>query len=123
LDVDSVALAADPKQPAQILPNLIDNAYQAMPDGGSLRVAAHADTEAVIITVEDSGGGIDPTMVDRFFEPFFTTRSDGTGLGLAIVRRLTEGHGGHIAIENRSSGGAIVTLRLPSEPSKELAWH
>jgi len=123
LDVDSVALAADPKQLAQILTNLIDNAYQAMPGGGSLRIAAQTDTDAVIITVEDSGGGIDQTLADRFFEPFFTTRSDGTGLGLAIVRRLTEGHGGHIAIENGPSGGAIVTLRLPTEPSKELAWH
>ena len=123
LDVDSVELEADPKQLAQILTNLIDNAYQAMPDGGSLRVAAHAEPDSVIITVEDSGGGIDPTMVDQFFEPFFTTRSDGTGLGLAIVRRLTEGHGGRIAIENGSSGGAVVTLRLPTERSRELAWH
>jgi signal transduction histidine kinase len=123
LDVNSVALEADPKQLAQILTNLIDNAYQAMPDGGSLRIAARADADAVIITVEDTGGGIDQTMVERFFEPFFTTRSDGTGLGLAIVRRLTERHGGHIAIENGPSGGAIVTLRLPTDTSRELAWH
>ncbi len=123
LDVDSVRLEADSKQLAQILTNLIDNAYQAMPEGGSLRIGAHADTDSVIITVEDSGGGIDPAMVDQFFEPFFTTRSDGTGLGLAIVRRLTEGHRGTIAIDNRQSGGAIVTLRLPNEPSRELAWH
>ena len=114
LDVDSVALQADSNQLAQILTNLIDNAYQAMPEGGSLCIGAHADTDTVIITVEDTGGGIDLTLVDRFFEPFFTTRSDGTGLGLAIVRRLTEGHGGQIAIENGKLGGAIVTLRITS---------
>ena len=62
-------------------------------------------------------------LVERFFEPFFTTRSDGTGLGLAIVRRLTEGHGGKISIENGKSGGAIVTVRLPIEPTRELAWR
>ncbi len=123
LDVDPLTLQADSKQLAQILTNLVDNAYQAMPEGGSLRIGAHADTDTVVITVEDTGGGIDQTLVDRFFEPFFTTRSDGTGLGLAIVRRLTEGHGGQIAMENGKFGGAIVTLRLPAEPSRELAWH
>ena len=122
-DVDDVALNADAKQIAQILTNLIDNAYQAMPDGGSLRIAARAEGDAAVITVQDSGEGIDKDLVERFFEPFFTTRSDGTGLGLAIVRRLIEGHGGSISIANGPAGGAIVTVRLPLEPSRELAWR
>jgi signal transduction histidine kinase len=122
-DVGAVELNADSKQIAQILTNLVDNAYQAMPEGGSLRIAARIEGNAAIITVEDSGEGIDQELVDRFFEPFFTTRSDGTGLGLAIVRRLTEGHGGEISIQNGKAGGAIVTLRLPIEPMRELAWR
>jgi len=122
-EVGQVTLKADSKQLAQILTNLVDNAYQAMPEGGSLRIGARIEGDAAVITVEDSGEGIDPTLAERFFEPFFTTRSDGTGLGLAIVRRLTEAHGGQISIENRSSGGAVVTVRLPIEPSRELAWR
>ena len=122
-DVGQIVLKADSKQVAQILTNLVENAYQAMPDGGSVRIAAHAEDGMAVITVEDSGEGVDQELVERFFEPFFTTRSDGTGLGLAIVRRLTEGHGGKISIENGRSGGAIVTVRLPIEPSRELAWR
>jgi signal transduction histidine kinase len=122
-DIAPIVLNADAKQVAQILTNLVDNAYQAMPEGGSLRIAARADGDIAIITVQDSGAGVDPALVERFFEPFFTTRSDGTGLGLAIVRRLIEGHGGKISIENGPSGGAIVTVRLPIEPSRELVWR
>jgi two-component system, NtrC family, sensor histidine kinase AtoS len=122
-DVEPVRLNADAKQIAQILTNLVDNAIQAMPDGGSLHISARTEGDAAVITVEDSGEGVDPDLVERFFEPFFTTRSEGTGLGLAIVRRLTEGHGGQISIENGRSGGAIVTVRLPIEPTRELAWR
>ena len=122
-EIEPVALSADSKQIAQILTNLVDNAYQAMPEGGSLCLSARAEGDTAVITVQDSGTGVDPALVERFFEPFFTTRSEGTGLGLAIVRRLTEGHGGTISIENGPSGGAIVTVRLPIEPSRELAWR
>ncbi len=122
-DVGELELNADSAQIAQILTNLVDNAYQAMPNGGSLRIAARTEGNAAIITVEDSGEGVDQELVERFFEPFFTTRSEGTGLGLAIVRRLTEGHGGEISIQNGESGGAIVTVRLPIEPTRELAWR
>ncbi len=122
-DIGTVALHADAKQVAQILTNLVENAYQAMPDGGSLRITAHTEDHVVVITVADTGDGVDAALVERFFEPFFTTRSEGTGLGLAIVRRLVEGHGGVISIENGPTGGAIVTVRLPIQPSRELAWR
>ena len=122
-EVGSVTLTADSKQLAQILTNLINNAYQAMPDGGSLRIAAHADGDTAVISVEDTGEGVDLALIERFFEPFFTTKANGTGLGLAIVRRLTEAHGGQISIENRAAGGVIVTVRLPIQPSRELAWR
>jgi signal transduction histidine kinase len=120
-EVGSFELNADPKQLAQILTNLINNGYQAMPEGGSLRIAARIEGDAAVISVEDSGGGIDQALSEQLFEPFFTTRPNGTGLGLAIVRRLTEGHGGQISIENGPTGGALVTVRLPIEPSRELA--
>jgi two-component system sensor histidine kinase HydH len=122
-DVESFALSADSIQLAQILTNLINNAYQAMPNGGSVRVSARAEGDTAVISVEDSGEGIDQALFERLFEPFFTTKPNGTGLGLAIVRRLTEGHGGQISIENGRAGGAVVTVRLPIQPSRELAWR
>jgi two-component system sensor histidine kinase HydH len=122
-DVESFELSADSIQLAQILTNLINNAYQAMPAGGSVRVSARAEGDTAVISVEDSGEGIDQALLERLFEPFFTTKPNGTGLGLAIVRRLTEGHGGQISIENGRAGGAVVTVRLPIQPSRELAWR
>jgi len=123
LNIASVELSADTKQLAQILTNLITNAYQAMPDGGSLRIAARPESDTVVISVEDSGVGIDESLVERLFEPFFSTKAEGTGLGLAIVRRLTEAHGGQITIENGRISGVVVTVRLPMHPSNELAWR
>jgi signal transduction histidine kinase len=120
-DVGELELNADPTQLAQILTNLVNNGYQAMPDGGSLRIAARVEGDTAVISVEDSGEGVDDALVERLFEPFFTTKPNGTGLGLAIVRRLTEGHGGQISIENAPTGGAVVTVRLPLQPSRELA--
>ena len=101
----------------------MDNAYQAMPEGGTLRIEARTQGDIAVITIQDTGEGIDPDLVDQFFEPFFTTRSEGTGLGLAIVRRLIEAHGGQISIANAETGGAVVTVRLPLEPARELVWR
>ena len=104
---------ADRGQLVQILTKLITNAYQAMPDGGPLRVTGSKSDGFVEITVEDSGVGIDPAVAERLLEPFFTTKPTGTGLGLAIVKRFAEGHNGTVSIENGPIGGARVTIRLP----------
>src|SRR5674476_344132 len=85
---------------AEQLPNLIINAYQAMPDGGSLRVTGSESDGFVEITMEDSGVGIDPAVAERLLEPFFTTKPTGAGLGLAIVKRFAEGHHGAVSIES-----------------------
>ena len=106
-------LAADRAQLVQMLTNLITNAYQAMPDGGPLRVTGSKSDGFVEITVEDSGVGIDPAVAERLLEPFFTTKPTGTGLGLAIVKRFAEGHNGTVSIEGGPTGGARVTIRLP----------
>jgi signal transduction histidine kinase len=108
-----VDLAADRGQLVQILTKLITNAYQAMPDGGPLRVTGSKSDGFVEITVEDSGVGIDPAVAERLLEPFFTTKPTGTGLGLAIVKRFAEGHDGTVSIEDGPTGGARVTIRLP----------
>jgi signal transduction histidine kinase len=108
-----VEVAADRAQLVQMLTNLITNAYQAMPDGGLVRVTGTESDGFVEITVEDSGVGIDPAVAERLLEPFFTTKPTGTGLGLATVKHLAEGHNGTVSIENGPTGGARVTIRLP----------
>ncbi|HVB93877.1 MAG TPA: ATP-binding protein, partial [Acidimicrobiales bacterium] len=98
---------------------LITNAYQAMPDGGRLRVTGSESDGFTEITVEDSGEGIDPAVAERLLEPFFTTRPTGTGLGLAIVNRFAEVHNGTVSIEGGPTGGARVTVRLPNTTTRE----
>jgi signal transduction histidine kinase len=114
---DSVRFAGDAPLMTQVMTNLITNAYQAMPLGGSVRLAAFHEDHAVRITVQDGGDGFTSEVADRLFDPFFTTKDDGTGLGLAIVRRLVELHHGTVNIENVDGGGATVSIRLPDEAS------
>ncbi|HZU80875.1 MAG TPA: HAMP domain-containing sensor histidine kinase [Acidimicrobiales bacterium] len=101
----------------QVMTNLVTNAYQAMPSGGTVRLSATSDDGATVITVEDEGDGIDPAVTERLFDPFVTTKHEGTGLGLAIVRRLVTAHGGEVEVENRPDRGARFTIRLPNARS------
>jgi signal transduction histidine kinase len=114
----SIVLQADFGQLVQILSNILDNAYQAMPNGGVISLVADVEGSMAVIRVENSDSEIDAAISERIFEPFFTTRPDGTGLGLAIVRRLAEAHGGSVSVENAASGGVVVTIRLPREPAR-----
>ena len=113
VDGRDVPIDADAAQLTQMLSNLVTNAYQAMPDGGSVEVVAAAADGHVDIVVEDTGPGLDTKAETRAFDPFFTTKAQGTGLGLAIVQRMAEAHGGSVTLENRESGGARVVIRLP----------
>ncbi len=110
---NGVILQADGAQFTQMLTNVISNAYEAMPDGGSLRIAGSESDAFVQVTLEDTGVGIDPAVAGQIMEPFFTTKPVGTGLGLAIVQRFTAGHGGNIVIESGAVSGARVTIQLP----------
>jgi len=110
---------ADEHQLVQILTNVLTNAYQAMPDGGSLLITSARDDGFVDITVRDNGVGIDEPHLGRLFEPFFTTKPTGTGLGLAIVKRLAEGHGGTASVESPLDGGASVIVRFPVAKSDD----
>jgi signal transduction histidine kinase/HAMP domain-containing protein len=110
---------ADRPTLARAFVNLIENALQAMPHGGSLSLrAARApgDGHRVEIEVRDTGIGIDPAILPRLFEPYFSTRSGGTGLGLAIVRRAVEDHGGTIGIDSRPGAGTVIRVALPTAP-------
>jgi signal transduction histidine kinase len=113
VDVAELTVRADRLQMSEVLSNLFTNAYDAVADGGSVWVGTATSANEAILTVEDSGSGIDDAVAAQIFEPFFTTKTKGTGLGLAIVRRLVEAHGGTVAIENKPSRGARVTVHLP----------
>jgi PAS domain S-box-containing protein len=96
-----------------VITNLVFNARDAINGDGAIHVAAAREDDVVSITVSDTGCGIAPHMLDRIFEPLFTTKRNGTGLGLAIARRLMEGQGGSLDAANRHEGGSVfrVTVR------------
>lgn len=111
-------IAADRDMMRRAVLNLVLNALDAMPDGGTLTVTSSVDGEAVELEVADSGPGLSDESRRRAFEPFYTTKQRGTGLGLAIVSRIADAHGGEVIAKNRPEGGAAFALRIPC-PVKE----
>jgi nitrogen fixation/metabolism regulation signal transduction histidine kinase len=107
------AVRADRDQVLQVLLNLVQNALEAMPGGGTVAISARRDGAAVAFSVTDSGPGIAPDHLPRLFEPYFTTKAGGTGLGLAIAQRIAEEHGGRLDAESPPGEGATFTLRVP----------
>jgi len=97
----------------QVVINLVRNAAQASPVGGEVRVLVDEDAGAASIRVIDRGAGIEPALLARLGEPFFTTKEGGTGLGLGISRRIVEEHGGTLAIRSQPGEGTEVAVRLP----------
>ena len=114
------SIQADRQQLRQLFLNLLTNASDAMPQGGTLTVrAARASLEgsrAVAVEFADTGEGISAKDLDSIWEPFFTTKPEGkgTGLGLAICRRIVAEHGGTIEIESRNGTGATVRMLFPA---------
>ena len=105
---------ADLKHIEQVLGNLILNAYQAMPSGGSLTVSACPMEDEISISVQDSGIGIPSENMDRLFEPLYTTKSEGIGLGLPVSKMLIEANGGRIEVNSDPQQGSRFTVFLPS---------
>ena len=110
---ETLVVRADPSQVVQVLENLINNAYQAMPDGGELTIKAREENNNVVISVTDTGYGIHEENLKEIFEPLFTTRRSGVGLGLAISRDLIGANKGSIEVESVIGHGTTFTLRLP----------
>jgi PAS domain S-box-containing protein len=113
LRADLPAMPLDGNQIKQAFYNLIRNACQAMPDGGTLTVESTFNDYEVRVAFSDTGKGISAENMNHLFQPFFTTRGTGTGLGLMIVRRIIREHGGEIDIESRVGKGTRFTLTLP----------
>ena len=126
--LDELGVLADPDQLKQIFWNLSLNAFEAMPGGGRLVIRAFARREGDdpwgIVEFADAGGGIPAEVLERIFDPFYTTKENGTGLGLYIARKIAEGFGGTITVENRAGLGATFRVVLPLAPlGQEAAAH
>jgi PAS domain S-box-containing protein len=119
-DASGAPVSASPNQLKQIFLNLIANARQAMPDGGTVKVDVRQDGDWVIASVSDDGPGIEPPVLERIFEPFFTTKrlTGGTGLGLSVSLGIAEAHGGTLTASSEPGHGSTFTLRLPISPEE-----
>jgi two-component system NtrC family sensor kinase len=115
LTADLPIIIADPSQLHQVLINLAVNSMQAMPEGGSLTVSTRADDDHVSLIVEDTGTGMDESVMKQIFVPFYTTKDidEGTGLGLAVVHGIVSSHGGTIEVESEVGIGSKFVVRLP----------
>jgi signal transduction histidine kinase len=104
----------------QIIINTALNAIQAMPEGGTLAISTKRTYTRVIISVQDTGCGIDPVIMNKIFDPFFTTKEvgEGTGLGLAVTYSLVEQMGGNVEVESEACKGAIFIISLPANRVK-----
>jgi signal transduction histidine kinase len=123
LAADLPPISADAAQVQQALLNVLLNAIQAMPDGGTLTVCATPREENVRITISDTGVGIPRENLQKIFSPFFTTKHRGTGLGLAITRTIVEKHHGVITVESCGGRGTTFTLEFAACKPQEVVSH
>lgn len=106
-------IKADPEQLKTCFSNLMINAVQAMPEGGSLEIRLHPDDSHVEIDFTDTGGGIDPQALEQIFEPYYSTKETGIGLGLPLTRKIIEEHGGKIDVASEPGKGTTFKVILP----------
>jgi signal transduction histidine kinase/CheY-like chemotaxis protein len=110
----SAAVLADPAALREVLVNLLFNAIDALPGGGTIAVSLATRGDRVVLDVADTGAGIPEHVQGRIFEPFFTTKgAQGSGLGLPMVRKVIEAHGGAVGVESATGSGATFRFELP----------
>jgi signal transduction histidine kinase len=109
-------ILGDARQLTQLFLNLLNNAREAMPHGGEIRIVATADDSSgprtVTVSIMDEGTGIEAAYCHRVFEPFFTTKASGTGLGLSICREIAEFHRATLTLSRRAQGGTVAEVRF-----------
>jgi PAS domain S-box-containing protein len=130
---DLLLVDIDPGQMSQVVQNIILNAREAMPEGGNVRISCRNCAEpaiekeaglgSVCITITDNGPGINPDVIDKLFDPYFTTKNKGTGLGLSICHSIIAQHGGTISVSSPPGSGAVFTILLPASRSHEIAQY
>jgi signal transduction histidine kinase len=97
----------------QLFLNILMNAHEATPPGGSLGVTVTREGKCITVSVADTGPGIAADLLEKIFEPFFTTKQRGTGLGLAISAGVAQAHGARLRADNRPGGGAVFAVEFP----------
>jgi signal transduction histidine kinase len=107
------AVMADREGLRRVFVNIVRNAIQAMPDGGTVSVTTRKSGRSVVVTVADTGTGIPEDVMPRLFQPNFSTKTEGMGLGLAIVKRILDDLDGTIGIDSEAGAGTTVTITLP----------
>jgi signal transduction histidine kinase len=115
---DLPAIAADPELLHRALSNLVLNAMDAMPQGGTLTVRTRPHPEGVVVEVADTGSGMTPEECERIFTPYYTSKQHGTGLGLAIVQSVVSDHHGKIRVQSETGRGATFLIELPMNLDK-----
>lgn len=113
LQASDLTINAHPGEIQQVLQNLVLNAIQVQPGGGSVRISSRALEGGVLIRIADEGPGIAQDVAEKMFSPFYTTKSAGSGLGLTICAQIIKAHGGVLRGENLSDGGACFSFILP----------
>ena len=116
--VDGVHLEADRHLMHRAFANLILNAVQAMPEGGTLTIAGSVYDHAIVIKVKDTGVGIPAEIEEKLFTPLVTGKAKGTGLGLAVAKRIIDAHGGTITFESERGKGTTFTVTLPASAAR-----
>lgn len=121
-DDPSPILNVDAEKLRTCVINVVANAIQAMPEGGTMRIGFRRVEGSMVITFSDNGAGIEAEVANHVFEPFFTTKRDGIGLGLFLSKAIVEAHGGTIEIGPNADGhGATLTFTFP--PSAVVNGH
>ena len=124
VDIDvppNTLLTADRELFRRALVNLVLNAIDAMPEGGSLVITSYDNVRGFELEVADSGPGLSDEAKRRAFEPFYSTKQNGTGLGLAFVQHMAEAHGGTVIAANCPDGGAAFTIKIPRRAMRAAA--